>query len=787
VDRGTAPHHRLWPDEAQGGPALRPRSGPLRRRSQAPRDAARRRAAQPGRPRAHRLDRHDRRRRAPQGQGGHHRRRPRGPRPGLDADDVGRHAGSARHGQGALPGPGGRVRRRRGPLQRSRRAGAHRGRVRGAARRRQRAHGAGCRRAGHPRRPGGAQRQPHLRLGGGRRGGGRPRLRRRRRDRRARHDLPALPPGSAGDLRRGRADGPGHGAAHVVDDHAGTPRTPHGVRARRRAARAQDPDHRRGHRRRLRQQGAGLPRLRLRDRGLDPHRQAGQVGGGPRGEPDVDGLRARLRHARADLCQGRQDHRPAGARHRRPRRVQRDGAADEVSGRLLPHLLRLLRPGSRALPRHRRLHEQGAGRRGLPLLVQGDRGRLPRRADGRRARARAEDGSRGAAPEELHPARAVPLPEQDGLGLRLRRLREGDAPGDGDRGLRRAARRAGRETRPWGAHGDRHLVLHRDRRGRPAQGHGHPRPGDERRRRPARAPDGQGGARHQRHEPGAGTRDDLRPDRLRGAGTPVGGHRGGQRRHRPHPLRPGHLRQPGDPGLRRGDRARRAQGARARAPDRGGHARGRARRPRVGAGPLVRQGRPRAVQDDPGDRHGRPRRGRPARGRGGDARGHLRLQPAQPDVPVRRLHLRRRHRPGDREGAGPPVHRGRRLRRADQPHDRRRPDPRRPRGGHRHRADGAHRLRRAGQLPRRVVHGLPHPDVDRGARVGARGDGHPLTAPSDRREGRRRVADRRVAAGDRQRDHRRAARDPRRRPHRHAVHAVTGVGGDAGQRDAPAM
>ena len=37
------------------------------------------------------------------------------------------------------------------------------------------------------------------------------------------------------------------------------------------------------------------------------------------------------------------------------------------------------------------------------------------------------------------------------------------------------------------------VVLHRGRRRRAAQAHGHPRPGDERRRRPARAPVGQGG------------------------------------------------------------------------------------------------------------------------------------------------------------------------------------------------------------------------------------------------------------------------------------------------------
>ena len=64
--------------------------------------------------------------------------------------------------------------------------------------------------------------------------------------------------------------------------------------------------------------------------------------------------------------------------------------------------------------------------------------------------------------------------------------------------------------------------------------------------------------------------------------------------------------------------------------------------------------------------------------------------------------------------------------------------------------------------------------------VRARRDRHAVPAPPARREGRRRVAERRLAAGDRERGDRRAARDPRRRPHRHAVHAGARVGGDAG-------
>ena len=63
----------------------------------------------------------------------------------------------------------------------------------------------------------------------------------------------------------------------------------------------------------------------------------------------------------------------------------------------------------------------------------------------------------------------------------------------------------------------------------------------------------------------------------------------------------------------------------------------------------------------------------------------------------------------------------------------------------------------------------------------------PVPAPPAGRQGRRRVAQRRLAAGDRQRGHRRAARDARRRPHRHAVHARARVEGDAGAGRAAAM
>ena len=167
-----------------------------------------------------------------------------------------------------------------------------------------------------------------------------------------------------------------------------------------------------------------------------------------------------------------------------------------------------------------------------------------------------------------------------------------DARRDGHRRLRGPAPRAGGEARARRADGHRRVVLHRGRRRRPAQAHGHPRPVDERRRRPARAPVRQGRRQHQRADAGPGPRDDVRADRRRGARHPARGRRGPPRRHRQVALRPRHLRQPLDAGLRRRGRRRLAQGARQGAPDRGDDARDAARGPRLGEGPLVRQGRP---------------------------------------------------------------------------------------------------------------------------------------------------------------------------------------------------
>ena len=171
----------------------------------------------------------------------------------------------------------------------------------------------------------------------------------------------------------------------------------------------------------------------------------------------------------------------------------------------------------------------------------------------------------------------------------------------------------------------------------------------------------------------------------------------------------------------------------------------------MGEGPLVRQGRPVRGRVDLRHHPARVLRRVAARGHGGrpGRAGHLR--PAEPHLPLRRLHRRRGRGPRDRARRRAALHRGRRLRRAHQPDDRRRPDPRRPGRGRRDRADGGHHVRRRGQLPQRVVHGLPDPDGARVPGLRAGRDGHAVPAPPARGQGRGGVPERGLAAGDRQR------------------------------------
>ena len=101
-----------------------------------------------------------------------------------------------------------------------------------------------------------------------------------------------------------------------------------------------------------------------------------------------------------------------------------DAAADpsEVPGGHLRHRHRQLRlPGG---PRRSRrlLHEQGAGRHRLPLLVPRHGGELRDRARHGHPGRRAGHGRRGAAQEELHPQGSVPVSVGARVHLRQRRL-----------------------------------------------------------------------------------------------------------------------------------------------------------------------------------------------------------------------------------------------------------------------------------------------------------------------------------------------------------------------------
>ncbi len=130
-------------------------------------------------------------------------------------------------------------------------------------------------------------------------GGHRPGVRAGRRGLQARAALPALAPVPDRVLRVDRRLQPGDVQADRLHDHPGAAHHPGRGRAGRRAARAHDPDRLARPRRRLRQQGAGLPRLRHVDPRLDPARAAGEVDRGQVRQPDLDRLRPRRLPARA--------------------------------------------------------------------------------------------------------------------------------------------------------------------------------------------------------------------------------------------------------------------------------------------------------------------------------------------------------------------------------------------------------------------------------------------------------------------------------------------------------
>ena len=199
--------------EAQGGSALHPRPGPLRRRHQAARHAVPGHRAQPVRARQDHDDRHRRSAQGPRRAGGDHRRDARAIQPALDADaDVGHPDGAAGR-EGDVPGAGGGGGRRHRSLHRGRRRRGGRGRLRAAAGGGRSVQGARARRAGAAHRQEGQEGQPHLPLGGRRPRGDRQGLRRGRRHGQAGHLPPAHPRRLDRDLRLRRRLRPGRPAS----------------------------------------------------------------------------------------------------------------------------------------------------------------------------------------------------------------------------------------------------------------------------------------------------------------------------------------------------------------------------------------------------------------------------------------------------------------------------------------------------------------------------------------------------------------------------------------------
>ena len=304
--------------------------------------------------------------------------------------------------------------------------------------------------------------------------------------------------------------------------------------------------------------------------------------------------------------------------------------------------------------------------------------------------------------------------------------------GDGRRRLPAAARRAGRQARSLQArrdardHGDRRVLLHRDRGRGPIEELRHPRPRHVRQLRDPRAPDRLGDGAHELQVARPGPRDHLRPDHRQRDRHPRRRHHGGGGQHRHGALRDRHLRLALHARRRRGHRHGVAQDPQQGADDRRLHAGGARGRPRVGHRRLPRQGPAREVQEHEGDRLGRLQFA--AAGHGAGAGGGELLRSPEHDLPVRRLHLRDGHRRRYRRLQGAPLLCARRLRHPHQPHDHRGAGARRADRGVRHRHGPGDPLRRDRQRRGRLVHGLLHADSG-----GDAASGRPTTRSRPRR------------------------------------------------------
>ncbi len=198
--------------------------------------------------------------------------------------------------------------------------------------------------------------------------------------------------------------------------------------------------------------------------------QAGEVHRDPLRVAHVGPPRPRpVAEAHAVGGEGRHGHRVQGRAARRPRRVRLAGRRRRTGARRV-HVQRDLQVPGVPLPGADGAHQQDLDRR-LPRRRPA-RGDVRHRADDGRARGRGRGGPARDPREELDQARGVPVHDRGRAGVRLRQLRGGDRPGQGDVRVRRAARRAEaapRRRRPGPARA-RRLDVHRDVRPRAVPG-----------------------------------------------------------------------------------------------------------------------------------------------------------------------------------------------------------------------------------------------------------------------------------------------------------------------------
>ena len=123
---------------------------------------------------------------------------------------------------------------------------------------------------------------------------------------------------------------------------------------------------------------------------------------------------------RDGAAQGRQDPRRPDAHRRRPRRVLLRRPAEQVQDRPDALGVRLLRRPGRAPDRPGHVHQQGARRRRVPLLVPGHRGDVLPGAHGAGRRRRPRHGPGRVPAPQLRPRRRLPAPHPVRVPHRLR-------------------------------------------------------------------------------------------------------------------------------------------------------------------------------------------------------------------------------------------------------------------------------------------------------------------------------------------------------------------------------